>query len=79
MVLLGALNGSMDDRAFAETTSQLRSAQDTTRGWLRPQRPGEVPGGADDQILIRNVEPENSWVRPATSSDHLPVVAGISW
>jgi vancomycin resistance protein VanJ len=32
-----------------------------------------------DQILVRGVEPESSWVLPATGSDHLPVAAGISW
>ena len=39
--------------------------------------------GAVDRLLclrlVRGVEPEGSWVLPATSSDHLPVAAGISW
>jgi len=32
-----------------------------------------------DQILVRGVKPESSWLLPATGSDHLPVAAGISW
>lgn len=32
-----------------------------------------------DQILVRGVEPDNSWVLPTTGSDHRPVAAGITW
>ncbi|MDH6224267.1 endonuclease/exonuclease/phosphatase (EEP) superfamily protein YafD [Streptomyces sp. MJP52] len=32
-----------------------------------------------DQVLLRGVEAESSWVLPATGSGHLPVAARISW
>jgi vancomycin resistance protein VanJ len=77
VVLLGDLNAAMDDRAFADITSQMRSAQDAAGdgfGWL-----AKFPMERIDQILVRGVKPKSSWVLPATGSDHLPVAAGISW
>ena len=41
--------------------------------------PAPFPVARIDQILVRGVEPDSSWVLPATGSDHLPVAAGISW
>ncbi|MEU6415315.1 endonuclease/exonuclease/phosphatase family protein [Microbispora sp. NPDC046933] len=79
VVLLGDLNGSMDDRAFADITSQLRSAQDAAGDGFGFSWPAKFPVVRIDQILVRGVEPERSWVLPATGSDHLPVAAGISW
>ena len=79
VVLLGDLNGTMDDRAFADITSQLRSAQDAAGDGFGFTWPAKFPVARIDQILVRGVEPESSWVLPATSSDHLPVAAGISW
>jgi vancomycin resistance protein VanJ len=76
-LLPGDLNGALDDRAFAGITSQMRSAQDVAGdgfGW-----PARFPVVRIDQILVRGVEPANSWVLPATGSDHRPVAAGISW
>jgi vancomycin resistance protein VanJ len=69
----------MDDRAFAGLTSQLRSAQSTAGDGFGFTWPASFPVARIDQILVRGVEPESSWVLPATSSDHLPVAAGISW
>ncbi|MFI2650999.1 endonuclease/exonuclease/phosphatase family protein [Micromonospora fulviviridis] len=79
VVLLGDLNGSMDDRAFADITSQLRSAQDTAGNGFGFTWPAKFPVVRIDQILVRGVKPENSWLLPATGSDHLPVAARISW
>ncbi|GAA3985086.1 endonuclease/exonuclease/phosphatase family protein [Thermobifida alba] len=79
VVLLGDLNGSMDDRAFAGLTSQLRSVQVVAGDGFGFSWPAGFPVVRIDQILVRGVEPEGSWVLPATSSDHLPVAAGISW
>ena len=79
VVLLGDLNGTMDDRAFANLTSQLRSAQTTAGDGFGFTWPASFPVARIDQILVRGVKPESSWVLPATSSDHLPVAAGISW
>ncbi|MEU9183878.1 endonuclease/exonuclease/phosphatase family protein [Streptomyces sp. NPDC048484] len=79
VVLLGDLNGTVDDRAFAGLTSQLRSVQDAAGDGFGFSWPAGFPVARIDQILVRGVEPESSWVLPATGSDHLPVAAGISW
>ncbi|MFJ1806826.1 MULTISPECIES: endonuclease/exonuclease/phosphatase family protein [unclassified Streptomyces] len=79
VVLLGDLNGTMDDRAFADITSRLRSAQDAAGNGFGFSWPAKFPVVRIDQILVRGVKPESSWSLPATGSDHLPVAAGISW
>lgn len=79
VVLLGDLNGTMDDRAFADLTSQLRSAQDAAGDGFGFSWPAKFPVVRIDQILVRGVEPASSWVLPTTGSDHRPVAAGINW
>ncbi|WP_119729977.1 endonuclease/exonuclease/phosphatase family protein [Thermomonospora amylolytica] len=79
VVLLGDLNGTMDDRAFAGITSRLRSAQDAAGDGFGFSWPAKFPVARIDQILVRGMEPKSSWVLPATGSDHLPVAATISW
>ena len=75
IVLLGDLNGTTDDRAFAGLTAQLRSAQDGFAfTW-----PAKFPLVRIDHILVRGVEPTGSQVLPANGSDHLPVTAGLTW
>ncbi|WUN35636.1 endonuclease/exonuclease/phosphatase family protein [Kitasatospora sp. NBC_00315] len=79
VVLLGDLNGTMDDRAFADVTSQLKSAQEAAGNGFGFSWPATFPVARIDQVLVRGVEPNSSWVLPATGSDHLPVAARISW
>ncbi|MGW0758381.1 endonuclease/exonuclease/phosphatase family protein [Streptomyces sp. NPDC002814] len=79
VVLLGDLNGTVDDRALDGITSQLHSAQDEAGDGFGFSWPASFPVARIDQILVRGVEPQSSWVLPATGSDHLPVAAGISW
>ncbi|MGW7087316.1 endonuclease/exonuclease/phosphatase family protein [Streptomyces sp. NPDC054871] len=79
MVVLGDLNGTTDDRAFDGFTSQLHSAQEAVGDGFGFTWPASFPMARIDQILVRGVNPESSWVLPATGSDHLPVAAGISW
>ncbi|MFB4306016.1 endonuclease/exonuclease/phosphatase family protein [Actinomadura sp. GTD37] len=79
VVLLGDLNGTMDDRAFAALTSRMRSTQETAGNGFGFTWPAAFPVARIDQILVRGVEPVNSRVLPSTGSDHLPVVAGINW
>jgi vancomycin resistance protein VanJ len=79
VVLLGDLNGTMDDRAFAAITSRLRSAQEAAGDGFGFSWPARFPVVRIDQILVRGVRPTSSWVLPATGSDHLPVAAGIGW
>jgi vancomycin resistance protein VanJ len=79
VVLLGDLNGTTNDRAFADLTTQLRSTQDAAGNGFGFSWPAKFPVVRIDQILVRGVKPESSWVLPATGSDHLPVAARISW
>ncbi|MBY8876074.1 endonuclease/exonuclease/phosphatase family protein [Actinacidiphila acidipaludis] len=79
VVLLGDLNGTTQDRAFGALTAQLRSAQDAAGAGFGFTWPAGFPMVRIDQILVRGVRPDDSWVLPATGSDHLPVAATISW
>ncbi|MFC8448307.1 endonuclease/exonuclease/phosphatase family protein [Kitasatospora sp. NPDC057223] len=79
VVLLGDLNGTMDDRAFAGLTSQLRSAQDVAGDGFGFSWPAGFPMARIDQILVRGVKPDSSSVLPANGSDHRAVTAAISW
>ncbi|MFF4831549.1 endonuclease/exonuclease/phosphatase family protein [Streptomyces sp. NPDC001315] len=79
VVLLGDFNGTTDDRAFDGITSRLRSAQEEAGDGFGFSWPARFPVVRIDQILVRGVEPESSWLLPATGSDHRPVAAGISW
>ena len=79
VVLLGDLNGSMDDRAFARLTSRLRSAQDVAGDGFGFTWPASFPVVRIDQILVEGVKPDSSWVLPANGSDHRPVEAALSW
>ncbi|MFC9324046.1 endonuclease/exonuclease/phosphatase family protein [Kitasatospora sp. NPDC057015] len=79
VVLLGDLNGTTDDRAFADITSQLRSTQAAAGSGFGFSFPATFPVARIDQILVRGVQPTSSWVLPATGSDHLPVAARLTW
>ena len=79
VVLLGDLNGTLDDRAFAPLTSQLRSAQEVAGDGFGFTWPASLPVLRIDQILVKGVEPHSSWVLPANGSDHRPVEARIGW
>jgi vancomycin resistance protein VanJ len=79
VVLLGDLNGTLGDRAFAGLTAQLRSAQDVAGNGFGFTYPAFFPVLRIDQILLRGVRPDSSWVLPANGSDHRPVEAAISW
>jgi vancomycin resistance protein VanJ len=78
VVLLGDLNGTMDDRALNDITAQMHSAQDAAGDGFGFTWPAKFPVVRADQILVRGVKTDRSWVLPATGSDHLPVAAGIS-
>ncbi|RKN39313.1 endonuclease/exonuclease/phosphatase family protein [Streptomyces hoynatensis] len=79
VVLLGDLNGTMDDRAFDGLTSQLRSAQEVAGDGFGFTWPATFPVARVDQILVGGVRADSAWNLPATGSDHLPVAAGISF
>nr|WP_246212190.1 endonuclease/exonuclease/phosphatase family protein [Streptomyces abyssomicinicus] len=79
VVLLGDLNGTTDDRALAALTARLRPAHTEAGDGFGFTWPAGFPVVRIDQILLRGVEAESSWVLPATGSDHLPVAASVSW
>ncbi|WP_078900277.1 endonuclease/exonuclease/phosphatase family protein [Streptomyces sp. SBT349] len=76
-VLLGDLNGTMNDGALAPLTSQLRSTQGAAGAGFGFSWPAGFPMARIDQILVRDLEPVSSWTLPATGSDHLPVAARV--
>ncbi|MFR9794831.1 endonuclease/exonuclease/phosphatase family protein [Streptomyces sp. MS06] len=76
-ILLGDLNGTMNDRALRAVTSQLRSTQGAVGDGFGFSWPAAFPMARIDQILVSGVEPETSWTLPETGSDHLPVAARV--
>ncbi|MFF4216311.1 MULTISPECIES: endonuclease/exonuclease/phosphatase family protein [Actinomycetes] len=77
VVLLGDLNGTMNDRSLAPVTSQLRSAQGAAGDGFGFSWPASFPMARIDQIMVRGMDPVSAWTLPATKSDHLPVAARV--
>jgi vancomycin resistance protein VanJ len=78
VVLLGDLNGTMNDRALASVTSQMRSTQGAAGDGFGFSWPASFPMARIDQIMVRGMEPVSSWSLPETGSDHLPVAASVT-
>ncbi|EMF02290.1 endonuclease/exonuclease/phosphatase family protein [Streptomyces mobaraensis NBRC 13819 = DSM 40847] len=76
-ILLGDLNGTMNDRSLAPVTSQLRSAQGAAGDGFGFSWPASFPMARIDQIMVRGVDPRSAWTLPETGSDHLPVAARV--
>ncbi|MFY1676630.1 endonuclease/exonuclease/phosphatase family protein [Streptomyces sp. WMMC905] len=79
VVLLGDLNGTMNDRSLQAVTSQMRSTQGAAGDGFGFSWPASFPMARIDQIMVKGVEPVASWTLPATGSDHLPVAARVSF
>ncbi|HCA85161.1 MAG TPA: hypothetical protein DEQ61_06505 [Streptomyces sp.] len=79
VVLLGDLNGTMNDRALSPVTSQMRSTQGAAGEGFGFSWPAAFPMTRIDQIMVRGVEPVSSWSLPATDSDHLPIAASVDF
>ncbi|MEU1402446.1 endonuclease/exonuclease/phosphatase family protein [Streptomyces sp. NPDC005728] len=77
VVLLGDLNGTMNDRSLNAVTSQLRSTQGAAGSGFGFSWPASFPMARIDQIMVRGIDPESSWTLPRTNSDHLPVAARV--
>ncbi|MEV6616473.1 endonuclease/exonuclease/phosphatase family protein [Streptomyces sp. NPDC051051] len=77
-VLLGDLNGTMNDRSLNAVTSQMRSAQGAAGSGFGFSWPASFPMARIDQIMVTGVEPVTSWTLPRTASDHLPVAARVT-
>lgn len=79
VVLLGDLNGTMQDRSLAPVTHQLESAQAESGAGFGFTWPAPFPMTRIDQILVRGLVPVNSWTLERTGSDHLPIAADLRW
>ncbi|MGV4887480.1 endonuclease/exonuclease/phosphatase family protein [Streptomyces viridosporus] len=77
IVLLGDLNGTMNDRALHAVTSQMRSTQGAVGSGFGFSWPASFPMARIDQIMVKGAEPKSSWTLPATASDHLPIAARV--
>jgi vancomycin resistance protein VanJ len=77
VVLLGDLNGTMNDRSLNAVTSQMRSTQGAAGDGFGFSWPAAFPMARIDQIMVRGVEPVSSWTLPRTNSDHLPIAARV--
>lgn len=77
IVLLGDLNGTMNDRSLNGVTSQMRSTQGAAGSGFGFSWPASFPMARIDQIMVKGVEPVTSWTLPETSSDHLPIAARV--
>ncbi len=77
VILLGDLNGTMNDRSLSPITAQLRSAQGAVGDGFGFSWPARFPMARIDQIMVKGVDPTRSWVLPSTGSDHLPVAATV--
>ncbi|NEB77748.1 hypothetical protein G3I40_21395 [Streptomyces sp. SID14478] len=77
VILLGDLNGTMNDRALNAVTSQMRSTQGAAGSGFGFSWPAAFPMARIDQIMVRGVEPVSSWTLPETGSDHLPIAARV--
>ncbi|MEU8823639.1 endonuclease/exonuclease/phosphatase family protein [Streptomyces sp. NPDC048636] len=79
VVLLGDLNGTMNDRALAPVTSQMRSAQGAAGDGFGFSWPASFPMARIDQIMVRGLDPVGAWTMKETGSDHLPVSASLDF
>ncbi|MFD5115278.1 endonuclease/exonuclease/phosphatase family protein [Streptomyces sp. NPDC058220] len=77
VILLGDLNGTMNDRSLNAVTSQMRSTQGAAGHGYGFSWPAAFPLARIDQILVKGVEPTSSWALPRTESDHLPIAARV--
>ncbi|MFF0293783.1 endonuclease/exonuclease/phosphatase family protein [Kitasatospora sp. NPDC004614] len=80
VLLLGDLNGTMNDRSLAPITSQLRSAQGAAGDGFGFSWPASFPMARIDQILSKGgLVPTDSRTLPADASDHLALTAAYKY
>jgi vancomycin resistance protein VanJ len=77
-ILLGDLNGTMNDRSLNAVTAQMRSTQGAAGSGFGFSWPASFPMARIDQIMVQGVEPVTSWTLPRTGSDHLPIAARVN-
>jgi vancomycin resistance protein VanJ len=77
-ILLGDLNGTMNDRSLNAVTAQMRSTQGAAGSGFGFSWPASFPMARIDQIMVQGIGPVSSWTLPATGSDHLPIAASVN-
>ncbi|MBX7551323.1 endonuclease/exonuclease/phosphatase family protein [Streptomyces sp. NPDC004232] len=77
VILLGDLNGTMNDRSLNAVTAQMRSTQGAAGSGFGFSWPAAFPMARIDQIMVKGIQPTSSWTLPRTGSDHLPVAARV--
>lgn len=75
VILMGDLNGTVDDRGLDPLTSRLNVAE---RGFAF-SFPAGFPLARIDQVMARSAAVGHIRTLPATGSDHLPVAARVRW
>ncbi|WP_425825194.1 endonuclease/exonuclease/phosphatase family protein [Streptomyces fractus] len=75
VLVLGDLNGTVDDRGLAPLTSQL----DVPARGFAFSYPAAFPVARIDQVMARSAQVGRVRTLPATGSDHLPVLARITF
>ncbi|MDY0814991.1 endonuclease/exonuclease/phosphatase family protein [Kitasatospora purpeofusca] len=76
VLLLGDLNGTMNDRSLAPITSQMRSAQGAAGDGFGFSWPASFPMARIDQIMSKGgLDPTDSRTLERDGSDHLAVAA----
>lgn len=78
VILLGDLNGTMNDRALSPITAQMRSAQGAAGSGFGFSWPASFPMARIDQIMVKGADPVSAWALSPTGSDHLPIAAKIN-
>ncbi|MFF8612201.1 endonuclease/exonuclease/phosphatase family protein [Streptomyces sp. NPDC015350] len=73
VLLLGDLNGTVDDRGLSPLTSRMNTAE---RGFAF-SFPAGLPLARIDQVMARSATVRQIRTLPPTGSDHLPVAARI--
>lgn len=74
VVLMGDLNGTVDDRGLSPLTSRL----DVPRRGFAFSFPTGLPVVRIDQVMARSASVGRIRTLPATGSDHLPVMARVT-
>lgn len=73
VLVLGDLNGTVDDQGLAPVTSRVRGS----RGEWAFSWPASLPLARIDHVLTSGATVDETWTLPGTGSDHLPVAARV--
>lgn len=74
VIVVGDLNGTVDDRGLSPLTSQLNVSE---RGFAL-SFPASLPLARIDQVMARSATVGRMRTLPATGSDHLPVAVRVA-